>query len=105
MQHRPAFSPWSEIIRDLRPVDEVQAILANLHVTRARKGPQLTWKAASTVDFSMGDGTVIKTAFIRNTQLDRSNWGQLFVDPRFHQKVCEVVSKTEGKTLDILKDN
>jgi hypothetical protein len=85
--------------------EELQEILTNLHVTNARKGAHLTWKAASTVDFAMGDGTVIKTAFVRKNQLDRSDWGQLFVDPRFHEKLCEVVSKTEGKPVDVLKEN
>jgi hypothetical protein len=85
---------------------EIKEIVSTIHVEQMEEGPQVGLKPKCTVEFMMADKTTIKIMFVKAGQLDRSFWGQIYLkDAEFYNKINEVVSKKEGKKIDVLKDN
>jgi hypothetical protein len=82
---------------------EVRDLLDALEITGTQPGMFMGLKPAGRVDFVLPDGTVARTTFADKTDLDRANWGQVYVTPRFYEKVCDVASKTEGRKIDVLR--
>lgn len=82
---------------------EVRDLLDALEITETRPGwfggpSPLGW-----VEFVLPDGTVARAVFVSPTQLDRANWGQVFVTRRFYEKANDVASQAEGRRIDLLK--
>ena len=85
---------------------QVKEIVSAMHIHQTEEGPQVGLKPKCTVGFTMTDNTTIRIMFVKPSQLDRSFWGQIYLnDMDFYDKINEVVSKQEDKKIDVLKDN
>jgi hypothetical protein len=85
---------------------ELRELLDSIRVTNAAKGAAFPWLSPhGTAEFTLPDGTVLQTFFIYNNQLERSQWGHLYLKTDFYEKVCALVSRAEGKPIDVLKNN
>lgn len=82
---------------------EVKALLDTLKITDTRMGPQYGLTTGGAVEFTLPDGTVARTQFVNNMQLDRANWGQVMVEPDFYRKVNEIATRAEGKPIDVIR--
>jgi hypothetical protein len=86
--------------------EELRELLDSISVVSTVKGTTYTWwQAQGTADFTLQDGSVLKTMFIYNNQLERNQWGHLYLKADFHEKVCALISRVEGKPIDVLKNN
>ncbi len=83
----------------------VKDLLDALVITDARSGVQYGINSRSSVEFTLANGEVTRIVFVDNTQLDRANWGAVFVTPAFRQKVNEAATRTEGRPIDILRQD
>jgi hypothetical protein len=85
---------------------QVKEIVSAMHIQQMEEGPQVGLKPKCTVGFTMTDKTTIRIMFVKASQLERSFWGPIYLnDTDFYDKINEVVSKKEGKKIDVLKDN
>jgi len=57
------------------------------------------------VDFLIPPQKEINAKFVSPTQIELENWGQIYIRDEFYEKICAIVSKAEGKPIDILKNN
>lgn len=86
--------------------EELRGLLDSLAITNSVKGMAYPgWKAQGTVDFILADGTVLPSLFIYNTQLERTQWGHLYVKKDFYDRVCALLTRVERKPIDVLKNN
>jgi len=91
---------------DIEDDKQVKEIVSSIHIEETEEGPQVGLKPKCTVEFTMPDKTVIKTMFVKAGHIDRSLWGQIRLkDTKYYEKINEMVSKKEGRTIDVLKDN
>src|SRR5262249_36837450 len=84
---------------------QVRTALASLVITGEDKKIGTQYFPLGTIDFLIPDKEEIKTKFISATHLEKDNWGQLYVTEEFYLKVCELLSKAEGRPMDILANN
>jgi hypothetical protein len=84
---------------------QVRTALASLVITGEDKKIGTQYFPLGTIDFLVPDKEEIKTKFISATHLEKDNWGQLYVTEDFYLKVCELLSKAEGRPMDILANN
>jgi len=86
--------------------DELGELMSVLHLRRDRDdmyfgGPRMGGGGGiNSVDFLFPNGMARNTTMAYATQL-----GNHEVDPRFHAKLCEIVSRHEGRHINILLDN
>ncbi len=93
-------------VLNLTDAKEVQSTLSTLEIERTEKGAQVGLRPRGRVDFVLADGTILRTAFVNQTQLDISRWGQVYLkNSKFYERACAVLSKKEGKSIDILGEN
>jgi hypothetical protein len=38
-------------------------------------------------------------------RIELENWGQIYIRDELYEKICAIVSKAEGKPIDVLKNN
>ncbi len=49
---------------------------------------------------------MVETKFIKRDQLEKLKWGQLYLkDKKFYDKISELISKEEGKKIELLQDS
>ncbi|HKI31468.1 MAG TPA: hypothetical protein VKA46_06345 [Gemmataceae bacterium] len=84
---------------------EVRTLLDALEITDSRMGPQWGISNQGSVDFTLADGTIAHATFVNRTQLDRANWGQVYVTDAFYRKVNEAATRAEGRPIDVMKVN
>jgi hypothetical protein len=82
---------------------ELRALLDALKITDTQPGQPWTMQITGTVEFSLPDGTVARTMFVSQRQLERTGWGQVMVEPDFYRKVNEIATRAEGKPIDIMR--
>jgi hypothetical protein len=82
---------------------ELQALLDALVITEAHPGIHYGLSTGGTVDFTLPDGAVAQTRVMSQTALDRTNWGQVQVEPGFYRKVNEIATRAEGKPIDVMR--
>ncbi len=80
---------------------QVKDLLDALDITHTDPGMVYGIKPVGYVEFRLPDRT-FRCNFFSKTQLDRANWGQVYVSPRFYEKVCDVASRAEGRRIDVL---
>jgi hypothetical protein len=81
-------------------------LLDSLEIVRADMGGPSFWsQRQAAVDFTLPGGKGARVTFQSPTQLDRANWGPVYVTPAFHRKVNEILSAAEKRPIDIMKDN
>ena len=81
---------------------QVRALLDALEITGTNYGYPWNNKGAARVDFDLPGGTTARCNFMTATHLERDGWGWVHTTPRFHQKLCEIVSQAEGRRIDVL---
>jgi hypothetical protein len=85
---------------------ELASLLDSLEITNTQMGwSQGIQQNQGFIDFTLSNGTNARVAFMNGqpTQLDRVDWGWVYVTSAFHRKVNEIISKEEGREIDILK--
>lgn len=85
--------------------DEVQTLVSAFHVTRTLKGHSWPTPTNGGADFVLADGSVIQTRFHQPMLLERTQWGGLSLTSEFYERVCAVLSRAEGRPIDVLKNN
>jgi hypothetical protein len=84
---------------------ELKSLLDALEIDHADTGMQVGLANQGSVDFTLPDGTNARVMFVKPTQLNRANWGQVYVTPAFYQKVNDIATRAEGRPIDIMKTN
>jgi hypothetical protein len=82
---------------------ELKALLDALKITDTQPGQPWTMQITGSVEFTLPDGTVARTMFVSQRQLERTGWGQVMVEPDFYRKVNEIATRAEGKPIDIMR--
>ena len=58
------------------------------------------------VEITLSDDKTEKLYFDRPAQIERAEFGQLYLkDDKFYKMINEILSKKEGREIDVLKDN
>jgi hypothetical protein len=86
---------------------ELAALLGALEITHTDMSMQFWSQKQATIDFTLANGKVAHVTFPTPspTQLNRESWGQVYVTPKFREKVNEIISKEEKRPIDIQKEN
>jgi hypothetical protein len=85
---------------------QIKEIVSTVHIGETVEGTQVGLKPTCTVEFTMADKTRIKIMFVKAGQLDRFSWGQIYLkDAEFYDKINEILSKKEGRKIDLLTEN
>jgi hypothetical protein len=82
---------------------ELQALLDALEITDTQPGIHYGLNTGGAVEFTLPGGSVAHTRFVTQTQLDRTDWGQVKVEAGFHRRVNEIATRAEGKPIDVMK--
>jgi hypothetical protein len=83
---------------------DLKQLTAGLQLEDADKGAQAGAALILGVTFVLPDGKEVKTMFLTRTQLDRSDWGQIYLkNTTFYEKVTALVGKKEGTPFDPIK--
>jgi hypothetical protein len=86
--------------------EELRRLLDALTVTSTiRRTDFPSWQARGSADFTLPNGTVLRTVFVYNDQLERLHWGRLYVTQDFYRKICDLLTREEGRPIDVLKNN
>ncbi len=83
----------------------VKRLIDALDIISTQPGAQVKMVNQPELIFHLPDGKQARVIFVNQQQLDRSNWGLLYVAPAFYHKVNEELTRAEGKPIDILKPN
>jgi hypothetical protein len=81
----------------------VKRMIDALSIISMQPGAQVALASPTYVVLHLPDGKQARLTFVSQTQLDRANWGMLYVSPAFYQKVNEEASRIEGKPIDIMR--
>jgi hypothetical protein len=82
---------------------ELKALLDALQITDTQPGPPPMTNNTGSLEFTLADGSMARIAFLAPNQLERANWGWIFVTPTFHRKVNDIISRAEKKPIDIMR--
>jgi hypothetical protein len=86
--------------------DELRDLLDGISVVNSSKGSTFSWLSPNgTVEFTFRDGAVLQAVFVYNNQLQRPQWGHLYLKTDFYDKVCVLLSRVEGRPIDVLQNN
>ena len=88
---------------DVNDPAEVKKLLDALEIGETQMGSQFTQTNGASVDFTLPGGKSASVKFMNQSQLERVDWGWLYVSPAFYQKVNEVISRAEGRKIDIMR--
>jgi hypothetical protein len=83
---------------------EVNRLLDALTITDTQMGPQ-SKNSGGTVEFTLGNGKVAVVQFMSQTQLNRDDWGWVYVTMEFYRAVNDTLSRTEGRKIDIMRND
>jgi hypothetical protein len=89
----------------LNEPSEVQPILRAFAITGEERKIDVRFFPLGSVDFLIPPQKEINAKFVSPTQIELENWGQIYIRDEFYEKICAIVSKAEGKPIDILKNN
>jgi len=91
---------------DAEDPKQLKEIVSTIHIGETEEGPQVGLKPNCTVEFTMADKTTIKIMFVKAAHLDRYAWGQIYLlDNEFYDKINDILSKKEGRKIDLLTQN
>ena len=83
--------------------EEVKDLTSTIDVTDVEKGSQVGMdEPPLIVEFNLTDEKVIKAIFVHPDEIDRDSWGMILLDKKFYKKISEIISKKEGKEVDVL---
>jgi hypothetical protein len=83
----------------------VKRLLDALDIINTQPGAQVALTNQPYLIFHLAGGKQARLVFVNQQQIDRANWGLLYVTPTFYQKVNEELSRAEGKPIDIMRPN
>lgn len=89
----------------IREPEKLRPILEAVNIQSEHPGVQASLTGFNSLTFTFADGTEVKAAFVEPTYIDRFRWGQIILDRKFYDKINEVLSKQEGRPIDVLKIN
>jgi hypothetical protein len=88
---------------DVNDPAEVKRLLDALQIHDSRMGPQFNQTAGGSVVFTLPRGKSATVKFLNQGQLERADWGWVFVSSEFYQKVNEAASRAEGRRIDVMR--
>jgi hypothetical protein len=85
---------------------QIRQIISTIDVESTDKGIFLFSQRFGIVEITVSDDKTEKLYFDRPAQIERAEFGQLYLkDDKFYKKINEILSKKEGREMDVLKDN
>ena len=85
--------------------EEIKEILGTISINYTEDSAP-GWIVKNKVSFQLPDGKEINLFIARKGVLDRAQYGLIILkDTRFYDKINEILTKKEGRKIDVLVDN
>ncbi len=105
MNDESASEPFSKHAVIIESREKIKLILGSIKVIKGERMKFTGMLPYGFVDFVRKDGKTVSTFFVKNNQLDVSQWGQLYVGDELYKLACEYSSAAERRPIDVLKLN
>lgn len=84
---------------------KITAVLDSISVANADKGTFAAHIPYGRIGFYKKDGHIIEASFLHKSQLEVSQWGQVYLREDLYTLACQYASKAENRPIDVLKIN
>ena len=84
---------------------KITAVLDSISVVNAEKGTFAALIPYGQIRFYKKDGHIIEASFLHKSQLEVSQWGQVYLQEDLYTLACEYASRAENHLIDLLTIN